>query len=487
MTFLKVFSMKNIHVIELPDFGGAVFYNGPQETISSFDEIIDKLQGELLDLNEQVNNIQARADGESRELTEDETTEVNDLMAQFETKEAEIERRERMKAQAQKLQQSFGRKTEPQNTEGQEPQSARRKVPATPRSADSGKWGWRSFGEFASSVRMASARGGSLDPRLIANAPSTYGSEGVGEDGGFAVPPDFRTAIMEKVMAEESLLGRTDQLTTSSNSITFPADETTPWDSSGGIQAYWSDEAAQITQSKPSLKEKSLRLHKLTALVPVTEELMSDAPSLDGYLRRKVPEKFDYKIQNAIVRGSGAGQPVGILNSDALISVAKDTVISPQQAADTVLYSNIVAMFSRMYAPCRSRAVWLINQDIEPQLYTMAFDPNNSTKVPVYMPPNGAAGSPYGTLMGRPVVPVESCSTLGDQGDIIFADLSQYLTVTKTGGIRSDVSIHLFFDYDTSAYRFIMRIAGMPWWGSSISPANGSATRSCFVTLDERA
>jgi len=450
-----------------------------------YSEVIDTLQGDLLDLNEQVNNIQAKADGEQRELTEDETTEVERLMSSFETKTAEIERRERMQAQATKLTESFGRKTEPDGDP--EPAAQARRVPARPRNEDHGKWGWRSFGEFAASVRTGSAKAGTVDPRLIANAPTTYGSEGVGEDGGFAVPPDFRTEIMEKVLGEESLLARTDQMTTASNSITFPADETTSWDSSGGIQAYWSDEAAQITQSKPSLKEKQVRLHKLACLVPVTEELLEDASSLDGYLRRKVPQKFDYKIQNAILRGSGAGQPVGILNSDCLVSVAKVTSTSPIQAADTIRYQNIVDMWSRMYAPCRSRSVWLINQDIEPQLFTMQFTEAANSPVPVYMPANGAAGSPYATLMGRPVVPVESASTLGDKGDIILADMSQYLSVTKTGGVRSDVSIHLYFDYDTAAYRFIMRVAGMPWWESAIDPANGTNTRSCFVTLDERA
>jgi HK97 family phage major capsid protein len=89
--------------------------------------------------------------------------------------------------------------------------------------------------------------------------------------------------------------------------------------------------------------------------------------------------------------------------------------------------------------------------------------------------------------LGRPIIPTQACQTLGDKGDIIFADLSQYMTAVKTGGLRTDVSIHLWFDYDTLAYRFILRIAGQPWWSSSISPKNGSNTLSPFVTLDERA
>jgi HK97 family phage major capsid protein len=172
------------------------------------------------------------------------------------------------------------------------------------------------------------------------------------------------------------------------------------------------------------------------------------------------------------------------MNSPALVTVAKET----SQTADTILFANIVKMWARTYAPCRARGVWLINQDIEPQLLQMSFDPAATAgMVPAYMPANGAAGSPYATLMGRPVVPINAAQTLGDLGDISLVDLSQYMTVIKSGGIRQDVSIHLFFDYDMTAFRFIMRVGGRPWWGSAITPANSTNTLSCFVTLAERA
>ncbi|MGE0724808.1 MAG: phage major capsid protein, partial [Alphaproteobacteria bacterium] len=81
----------------------------------------------------------------------------------------------------------------------------------------------------------------------------------------------------------------------------------------------------------------------------------------------------------------------------------------------------------------------------------------------------------------------EACSTLGDKGDLIFADLSQYMTLTKGQQIRTDVSMHLYFDQGLQAFRFTFRVNGQPWWGSSITPQFGNQTRSCFVTLDERA
>lgn len=461
-------------------------------------EIIAELKDKLLDLNEQITVLQNKADAENRDLTNEEHNAVGEMFSEFEATEEEIERRERIEAQTARLRKSNGPESEPNDPQPQnlapdrEPQNHLRK-PRTPRVEyieDRGKFGFRDFGDFAQAVAHANPRlSGSIDPRLrdIRNAPTTYGNETAGADGGFLVPPDFRSAIMEKVMGEESLLSRTDQMTTSGNSINMPKDETTPWQTSGGFQVYWEGEADQLSQSKPALQDELIKLNKLTALVPVTEELLSDAPSLTGYLSRKVPEKMDFAVNLALLQGTGVGKPKGILNADALVSVAKDTSTSPIQGADTIRFKNIVDMWSRMYAPCRPRSVWLINQDIEPQLYTMAFDPSASSKVPVYLPPGGVSASPYGTLMGRPVIPTQACETLGDQGDIILADLSQYLTIIKTGGVRQDVSIHLWFDYDVTAFKFVMRIGGQPWWGSSISPRDGSNTLSCFVTLDERA
>ena len=122
-------------------------------------------------------------------------------------------------------------------------------------------------------------QGGHLDPlsQEVLNGPTTVSTEGTGADGGFAVPPGFQTEIMEKVMSEESLLGRANVVETAGNSFSFPKDETTPWQSSGGLRAYWESEGHQLTQSKVALEVEDLRLNKLTALIPVTSELMEDA------------------------------------------------------------------------------------------------------------------------------------------------------------------------------------------------------------------
>lgn len=460
-------------------------------------DIVATLKATLLDINTELEAIQARADAEERQLDEGETQRITDLFNLFDSTEKDIKRREQIAANAQKLDAPAAPHSAPQQPIPQNPGAVLPPAPAAQQRAaapayggiivgDAGgsTWGFHSLGDFAAAVKVAAAPGGtgSVDPRLVQNAPTTFSSEGVGSDGGFAVPPDFRDTIKEKVMGETSLLGMTDQMLTSSNSMTFPKDETTPWQSSGGIQSFWEGEGKQMAQSKVALESELLRLNKLTTLVPVTEELLEDSPALNSYLTKKAPQKMDFKITEALVNGTGVGMPTGILTSPATIAVAKESA----QTADTIVFNNIINMWSRMYGPSRPSSVWLINQDIEPQLFTMSFE-GTSSSVPAYMPANGLSASPFSTLMGRPVIPTQACKTLGDKGDIILADLSEYITAMKAGGMRADVSIHLWFDYDIVAFRFILRVTGQPWWSSAVAPLNGSNTLSPFVTLAERA
>ncbi len=123
--------------------------------------------------------------------------------------------------------------------------------------------------------------------------------------------------------------------------------------------------------------------------------------------------------------------------------------------------------------------------DIEAQLSKMAF-PGTGTAVPVYLPPGGLSGSPFSTLYGRPIITTESMPALGDAGDLILGDMSQYLSIVKGGGVRQDVSIHIYFDYDVTAFRFVLRVGGQPWWNSPITRPNGQPTKGFFVALGAR-
>ena len=459
---------------------------------------IEKLKARLTELHEITKGIQARADAEKRDLKPEEQAELDAVMAEFDGVESDIKRRERIVAQETRL-------AAPQ-PRAATPNPVANAAPATPAGGASApadglrntrlstheeraRWGFVNMGEFCRAVRQAAVRPSDMDQRLIQNATlSTYGSEAAGADGGFAVPPEWRSEIMRMVTGEDSILSRTDQQRISGNSITFPIDESTAWQSTGGIQTYWDTEASTMTQSKPVLKDLTIKLNRLTALVPMTEELLEDAPAMAGYVTSKAGEKLAFKVNDAIINGTGVGQPLGILNAPCKVQVSK---VSSQTAA-TFHADNAVAMMARMPAQSFAQSVWLINQDVVPQILKLGFVVTTAASTTgvgagaLYLPPNGlATGSPYGSLLGRPIIVTEACATLGTVGDVILADLSKYLAVVK-GAMKADTSIHLWFDQNTTAFRFVMRMNGQPWLSAAIARKNGSNTLSHFVVLETR-
>lgn len=344
------------------------------------------------------------------------------------------------------------------------------------------KRGFKSYGDFAQTVRAAARPGVQPDQRLLigAAAPTTFGNESNGADGGFLVPPEFARDIWTLSLAgDETFLPMTDNVPVEGNSMTFPKDETTPW-GTDGIRAYWQAEAAAATATKPVLGNSTQRLHKLMALVPVTDELLGDTSALAGYLPRKTGDSIRWKTNEAFVRGTGDGQPLGFLNSGALVSVAKET----GQAAGTLNVQNIAKMFSRMLPSALARSVWLINSDVLPQLLTMTLG-----NYPIYTPPQtGVVNAPAGLLFGRPIIITQHSDTVGSVGDIMFVDWKHYRTITKSnGGIETATSMHLYFDAAATAFRALFRVDGAPALTKPITQAKGSNNLSPFVALAARA
>jgi HK97 family phage major capsid protein len=249
----------------------------------------------------------------------------------------------------------------------------------------------------------------------------------------------------------------------------------------GGVRAYWVSEASEKTKSKPKFGQMELNLNKCVVLIYATDELLDDAAALEAYIKRVAPDEIAFTVEDSIVNGSGAGQPLGIMNAGCMVSVTKET----GQAANTFVYDNAVKMWSRMYGASRPNSVWLVNQDVEPQLYSMSLAVGTGGSA-VFMPGGGASAAPYASLFGRPVIPCEYAATLGTTGDVILADFSQYVLAKKA--LESAMSIHVRFIFDESVFRFVLRVDGQPAWSSALTPfKGGSNTQSPFVKLNTRA
>ena len=348
------------------------------------------------------------------------------------------------------------------------------------------------FGQFVKAVYDA-GRGIGRDPRLSFGAAASGVNEAVPAEGGFLVPQEFAAEILQSTHDQGQILSRVRRrpITVGNGVKQNAVDEASRATGSrwGGVQAYWLAEAGALTGTKPKFRQIDLRLEKVAALYYATEEELEDAEGLSGVLTQAFAEELTFVVEDAIWRGDGAGKPLGVYGAGfaALVSVAKET----SQAAATLKTQNVLKMWSRLPARSKMNAAWFINVDVEPQLFQFVYEVKNvagtenvgGIAAPIFQPA-GTGGSPFGMLLGRPVIPVEYAETLGTKGDILLADFSQYLLIEK--GLRSDSSLHVRFLNDEQTFRIIWRVNGQPIWSKALTPYKGANTQSPFVTLDAR-
>lgn len=440
-----------------------------------------KMRRELKALRDELDEM-GSTDGKDA----DELRSMNELMDQIDFQVKKIQAAERG--------QDIGEICDASADSGYDPQSE-----PIERSGESrGTGDAREFGLYLQDVARASRSvgdepiGGIPSGRVSAELQQAVDREaraitGLGEsvpsDGGFAVGTQMESEIMARIYDSSYILNnaRKYQISNPNNGIKIPAiDETSRADGSRPVRGYWTDEGAAMTGSSPKMRQITMDLERLTCLVYATDELLQDASLLGQFVQQAAVEELTFKFQDAAVNGDGSGKPLGILNATCLVSQAAET----SQTATTIVYENIVKMWSRMYSPSRARSVWLANADIIPQLYTMSLAVGTGGSG-VFTPAGGASARPFDTLFGRPIVYLEHCPTLGTVGDIILADLSQYLVIEKAA-IQSASSIHVRFLNNETVFRFVMRVNAQPGWNAALTPFKGSNTVSPFVALATR-
>lgn len=330
------------------------------------------------------------------------------------------------------------------------------------------------LGEWAMAVRLA-AMGQGMDPRLMAAASGMNTT--IPSEGGFAVPVEVAPGIEREMFAGGEILSRVDARSVTGDSIAFNVIDETDRSSTraGGILHYWVDQGTAPTASKPKLARMELKLRKVGCLGYMTDELVSDAAALGGELQALFAEELTFGVEDAIFRGTGSGQPLGFTVAPCLVVVAKET----GQVATTINTTNLSKMWARLPARSQRNAVWLINTDCNPQLDELSVPAGTAALAPRFV---NYSSEGILTVKGRPVIPVEYCTTLGQQNDVVLVDLSRYRLIRKNG-VEQASSIHVLFTTGEQTFRAFYRCDGQPVPRSALTPYKGSNDLSPFVTL----
>jgi len=304
-------------------------------------------------------------------------------------------------------------------------------------------------------------------------------TEGTPSAGGFAVPEEFAAEWFDNALENEVIRPRATVWPMKSETRKVPA-----WDDSdhssdelyGGLSIAWLAEAGTATRQTPKLRQIILTTKKGAIYVAASREVVQDGMDFEAQLERALAKSLGWGLDDSFINGHGAGQPLGILNADSTIEVSKET----SQAADTIVYENLLAMESRLLPSCMLRAVWIANVTAYVQLNTMSIAVGTGgTAIKALTRRNNEY-----YLLDRPLFFTEKCPVLGDAGDIILADLSKYYI-----GLRQDLAIDKSnipgWTTDTIDWRIICRVDGQPVFSEAFTPKNGDSL-SWAVKLEAR-
>lgn len=333
------------------------------------------------------------------------------------------------------------------------------------------------FGEFRDAAEYFSVLlSGRHDPRLNRRVNQTL----VDADGGFAVPTALAERIFDVALESEVVRPRARVFPMTTQTLRLPVwsgfnHQTNLY---GGFTSQWIAEGGSFSVETPQLEQVALTPKKLGLMARVTSELGDDSPMFADELIAALSNAARFNLDDAFLNGAGGAEPEGILNSNALVSVAKET----GQAAATILYDNIVKMWGRLLPGSHANAHWAVNPEcLPPLMQTSVAVGTGGSHVPVI------SESPSGELrmMGRPVVVTEKLPALGTVGDILLADF-RYFAVGMRADVRIDASPHVGFSTDEIYVRLKLRADGRSILSDAITPRKGASTLSPFVALATR-
>ena len=332
----------------------------------------------------------------------------------------------------------------------------------------------KSFGDFLTAVRRGDMKRIETVYRTGPDTTKTM-TEDEGTTGGILVPEEYRTDLLRVADIASPILGLVQRIPVNSDAGRWPAlDEFVAptagvgdTATAGGIKATIRAEAADYDTTEAAFTWLQWRVHEIGGLVAVSKELATDSPAaIETLLRQLFGIAVAHKLEHYILRGTGVGQPLGVLNAPCAVGISPDV-------NSYFGYADALEMVSR-FLPVTDRVRWAMHQTLIPDLGTWEIG-------------TAGAAAPKITDLGYGE-PVKSqhLPPADSAGCIVLGDWGTYLLLERSG-LTVAYSEHFYFGSGNVAWRFDQRCDGMPWLKSYVTLADsgGSTTVSPFVYFND--
>jgi HK97 family phage major capsid protein len=319
-----------------------------------------------------------------------------------------------------------------------------------------------------------------------------------GPDVGFTVKPGYADEVYDRTRTTFGPSNLVQWWEVETRQYEFPTVQETSRVSGqrwGGITSTWGlGETVLPAQVDGKVSMADFVNERLLILTTLSRDIWSDAKKLERWLNYVALAEVRFNIELAILMGiTGCARPMSVVNSPCTVTIAKQS----GQGSGTIEAINIDQMWSAIAAGNKRNACWFASDSVISAIDQLAV----SGQWPeINYIPAGRYGNAYPTIKGKPLFYCEACPAIGTPGDIICADLSDYVfTYMKApaGGISISVDVSpgfgrsgmiglpdgalerrasadVLFTTDQIALIFKFRGDGRFLWNTTVTSLNGA-------------
>lgn len=289
-------------------------------------------------------------------------------------------------------------------------------------------------------------------------------SEGTTTAGGFGIPVFIDPSIIMTAQGSDNPFLR----------IARQVDvNTNAWKgvSSAGVTWSFDAEGVEASDDSPTLAQPAVTVHMARGLIPYTIEVGQDYPGFAAEMSRLLMEGYDELLVDKFTRGTGTGEPQGILT---VLSATAGARVGVTTSGVNFGPNDPYKVYGSLLQRFRRKASWMMSVDVNNKIRQIATA-NVFHATTVALPAEWAD-----FLFGKPTyespyMPDTTTSTSANSGLAIVGDFQQYV-IARRGGMSVELVPHL-----TSTTTNLPN--GTRAWFAYSRIGGGAATTSAFKLL----
>lgn len=302
-------------------------------------------------------------------------------------------------------------------------------------------------------------------------------AETSGVVGGYTVPIDLRLDLMKDVSEESIFRPRAMVVPMTASQVQLPLPDATTAQSAGtapyfgGILLQFKPEAVTRPETEPAFLQVNLHPWELSGYALASNNWIADnASGLEAVLRRLFARSVAWYEDYYFLRGTGVGQPLGILNGAG-------SVVVNRQTGGSFTVQDAGKLSDALIPSAWVNAIWTVFPNVWSKMVVL-----NTTGWQLNQP--RGAGNHHYILNGIQGYVTDKVPALGTKGDVMLFDPTRYVIGDRGLEIAFSPDEPTAYLKNQGVWRIVDRVDGRPWFEKTMTAADGATSVAPYAVLN---